>query len=280
MINILSIDVEHRLQAPSRPLQDNEILNIDEVKKSITMLLDLFKEFNARATFFVSGIIAEKIPETVREIFNHGHEIASHGYSHTLISSLTESQFENDLVKSLDILTAITGSRPVGYRTPYWSITKNSLWALRILSRNGIKYDSSIYPTKNYLYGIADFPRFPHYMKEYEIYEFPGSTFRFYGKNIPFGGGFYLRVFPLWLTNLCMRNMDKQSCPSMIYFHPHELSKERYPLPLWHKENFILNYGKISFIKKIRFLLASYKFLTMREYFNYFYNLFNCDGNS
>ena len=60
-------------------------------------LLDLFDRSGVTATFFVLGWVAERFPALVREIAAAGHEIASHGYDHQLVYTLTPEQFREDV---------------------------------------------------------------------------------------------------------------------------------------------------------------------------------------
>src|SRR5262249_35250499 len=60
-------------------------------------LLDLFDAAGVKATFFVLGWIADRFGALVREIAGRGHEIASHGYHHQLVYTLTPQQFRDDL---------------------------------------------------------------------------------------------------------------------------------------------------------------------------------------
>ncbi|MEJ2040869.1 MAG: polysaccharide deacetylase family protein, partial [Desulfosarcinaceae bacterium] len=97
------------------------------------VLLDLFDRHQTRATFFVLGWVAERQPDLVREIAGRGHEVASHGYFHQRIYTLSPRAFERDLHRSLEILTPLAGRPVKGFRAPEWSIRRDSLWALDIL---------------------------------------------------------------------------------------------------------------------------------------------------
>lgn len=114
-----------------------------------------------KATFFILGWIAEKYPKLIREIAEQGHEIASHGYRHELVSNQTPDEFRVDVAKTKKILEDITGEEVVGYRASTYSITRKTLWALKILAEEGYKYDSSIFPVHHDVYGFPDAPRFP-----------------------------------------------------------------------------------------------------------------------
>lgn len=115
-----------------------------------------------KATFFCLGWVAERFPQLIREIHARGHEIASHGYDHKMIIQMANpEEFREDLRRSRAILEDIVGERVVGYRAPSYSITRKTLWALRVLLEEGFLYDSSIFPIRHDRYGISDAPRFP-----------------------------------------------------------------------------------------------------------------------
>jgi peptidoglycan/xylan/chitin deacetylase (PgdA/CDA1 family) len=77
---------------------------------------------------------------------------------HRFIYRQPQEQFRDDVERSLDLLSELAGKPVRGYRAPFFSITKSSLWALPILRGLGIRYDSSIHPVLNHRYGIQDAP--------------------------------------------------------------------------------------------------------------------------
>ena len=265
MINAFTVDIEdwQHSQIPScnkdhwKPKSSRIILNID-------ILLKLLRDNNTKATFFVLGCIAEELPEILTKIDKEGHEIGSHGYQHRLVYTLTPKEFEEDLVKSLKIVENIIHKKVVSFRAPYWSITRDSYWALEIIKKNGLLYDSSIYPIKNFLYGIQDAPEFPYLLKG-DLLEFPGSTVRFLMKKVPFGGGFFLRAYPYFFTRWCIESANNRGLPCMVYIHPHELDEYKYTCHGSLKETFILQFGKNSVRKKLLRLLSVFKFGSLTE---------------
>ncbi|NQS88305.1 polysaccharide deacetylase family protein [Patescibacteria group bacterium] len=128
-------------------------------------VLKILQEYNYKATFFVLATVAEHYPDLVKEIHRQGHEIATHGYFHRLVYQMRPEEFEEDLVKSVGLIEDIIKEKAIGYRAGYFSITKKSLWALDILNKHSIKYDSSIFPIRRKLYGIPDFSRFASVVK-------------------------------------------------------------------------------------------------------------------
>ena len=166
------------------------------VAKITRIILDIFEKYKARATFFVLGYIAEKNPELIEEVKTRGHEIASHGYSHTKVTKMTKQNFELDLLKSLGILRKISGEKILGYRAPFFSINKQNIWAFNIIKKY-LSYDSSVFPVKPH-YGLSEAPRYIYRMSDTnpwkedpnsKFFEIPMTTLRLPGLgNVPVAG--------------------------------------------------------------------------------------------
>src|SRR4051812_31211122 len=107
MKNVMSIDVEDWfcVYNLSRQIPYSDWGKCESrVEGNTLRLLDLFGKHKVEATFFVLGWVAERFPALVKEIENRGHEVASHGYSHRLLTMMTPEEFRSDLQRSLDIL--------------------------------------------------------------------------------------------------------------------------------------------------------------------------------
>ena len=128
-------------------------------------LLEIFVEYEVRATFFVLGWVAERFPKLVDRIASLGHEVASHGYGHRLVYDQTPRTFREDVRRAKALLEAASGLPVDGYRAPSYSITPRSLWALDILIEEGYTYDSSIFPIRHDRYGIPLSPRHPYVLQ-------------------------------------------------------------------------------------------------------------------
>ena len=63
----------------------------------VSLILDLLDNFNIKATFAVLGIVAEQHPELIRTIYEKGHEVASHAYSHKTLYELGKVKFEQEI---------------------------------------------------------------------------------------------------------------------------------------------------------------------------------------
>ncbi|MCH5376505.1 MAG: DUF3473 domain-containing protein, partial [Planctomycetes bacterium] len=152
--------------------------------------------------------------------------IGSHGYWHHLIYEQTPDEFRSDLQQSREVLMEITGQKVTAYRAPCFSITNDSLWALKILGEEGFEIDSSIFPIHHDRYGIPGSERGVYRIATEAglLWEFPPATHRVLGFDLPIAGGGYFRLTPLWLTSRWMKAARQQSGrPLIFYIHPWEL---------------------------------------------------------
>ena len=146
MKNLFSIDLEewyHYEYLMGAAPKQKKLLSL-----CVPPLLDLFRKRDVHVTFFTLATEAQSQPEILDLIKSAGHEIASHGYDHTKLTEMTPTQFEEDLKKSKTILKKTAKIKPLGYRAPYFSLTKHQPWAFKILKKQGFAYDSSLFPTK------------------------------------------------------------------------------------------------------------------------------------
>lgn len=266
MVNALTVDFEDWYQGLEIPHTQWEGYE-DRLPESGRRLLGLFAEAGARATFFLLGAVAERHPELVREIAAAGHEIATHGWSHTLVYQMTPETFRDELVRSIHLLEDLTQQRIVGHRAPFFSITKRSLWALGILGEQGLRYDSSVFPVLNYRYGIEDAPRWPHPVAEAggRLTEFPITTWRVLGRNVPVAGGAYFRIFPYVLTRAALRSINRQGKPVTFYIHPWEVDPEHPRIPLPRRIAATHYFNLKATEGRLRRLLREFRFAPMKE---------------
>jgi polysaccharide deacetylase family protein (PEP-CTERM system associated) len=230
-------------------------------------LLDVLGEAGVKATFFVLGIAAEEHPELVRLIARQGHELATHGHSHALVYQLSPQTYRTELERSIRVIEDLAGTKVLGHRAAFFSITRQSTWALDLLVELGVRYDSSIYPVLNYRYGIDDAPRWPHPLTAggRSIVEFPISTWRLAGRNVPIAGGAYFRLYPYAFTRMGFRSINRQGQPAVFYIHPWELDpgQPRIRLPrriaLTHYANLGATEGRL------RRLLRDFRFAPMKD---------------
>jgi len=277
MINALTIDVEdyYMVSAFADIVKFADWHNYESrVEKNTHRILNLLNTHNAEGTFFILGWVAERHPALVREIQARGHEIASHGYNHRLVFDLTPKEFRADTSLSKKILEDITGQSVVGYRATSYSIVNRSLWALDILIEEGFQYDSSIFPIHHDRYGMPHAERFPHVIRRPagKIFEFPPSTYRLMGHNIPVAGGGYLRMYPLGITKQAIRRMNNHEQQSaIIYFHPWEIDPLQPQLSGRLLSRFRHYVNLSSTFAKLHDLLSNFRFSPIKDLlpFNY-----------
>jgi peptidoglycan/xylan/chitin deacetylase (PgdA/CDA1 family) len=104
-------------------------------------ILDLLDRHAIPASFYIPGYVAETHPALVEDIAARGHEVAHHGYMHEAPASMSSEEEAEVLEKGSQILAAITGTAPAGYRSPSWELSEVSLDLLR---SRGFIYDSSL----------------------------------------------------------------------------------------------------------------------------------------
>jgi polysaccharide deacetylase family protein (PEP-CTERM system associated) len=232
-------------------------------------VLDLFNEYGVRGTFFFVGWVAKRYPELVRDVQACGHELACHSFWHRPVYSLSPDEFREDTRAAVCAIEDAAGKKIYGYRAPSWSITRECLWALDILTEEGFTYDSSIYPIHHDLYGIPGARRFPyrHRLRDgRSLLEFPPTTARLWGQNLPGAGGGYLRILPLAYTHWVFRQVDKECREKVVvYFHPWELDPEQPRIEDKWKSR-IRHYTNLHKMKgRVESLLASYSFQPFGE---------------
>jgi polysaccharide deacetylase family protein (PEP-CTERM system associated) len=269
--NALSIDVEEYYHATVfQEAVGGATAGLESrVELSTDRVLGLLGDAGVRATFFILGEVAAAHPDLVRRIAAGGHEIACHDYHHTLVFARKPEAFRADIRRAKAALEDLGGQPVVGYRAPSFSIRPTERWAYEILVEEGFQYDSSVYPIMHDRYGDRVAPRFP-----YEIWrsgrlgliEFPIGTVRWFGVNLPIGGGGYFRLLPESLISAGIRRVNTlEHEPAMFYLHPWELDPEHpRPAMAWHRR-FRLYVGQRSHEAKLIRLLASVPFGTALE---------------
>jgi len=235
---------------------------------NIKIILDLLENKSARATFFVLGWIAEKAPKIIKEIYDRGHEVASHGYAHKLISLQSKKEFRCDLKKSKILLEDIIGNKIDGYRAPNFSITE---WAIDILKEEGFIYDSSYCPASFHnRYGKLNIKN----KKNSNIFQFPCGLIeiivpiiRFVKFPIPWGGGAYFRFIPYSIFKFGIKRIISQNQIYTFYFHPWEIDYNQ-PRIKDIKLNYKIRhyYGLKGAYNKLEKLLEDFQFTSIRDY--------------
>lgn len=234
MKNIISIDVEQWFHRPVlRQYLKETDLNSEVIFNSVRCILGILKKYNKCTTFFILGEVAKQAPELIEEMLDGGHEIAFHGYSHLELSDIGIKGFEKEIQDWTKIIYHITKERIKGFRSPVFSLNKETVWALDVLRKNGYIYDSSVFPVKTPMYGSDNAPIRPYFPSfkdpfledenQTELLELPILVRDYWFKRIPAGGGFYMRALGVKFIVDSIELLNKKGHPAMCYFHPWEI---------------------------------------------------------
>ncbi len=227
IVNGLSVDVEDWFQVGAFEhtiaREDWDGLEL-RVGDNVARILDLFDEAGVKATFFTLGWIAERNRAAMRAIVDRGHELASHGYDHARVFTLSRTELAEDLAKSRAILEDAAGQAITGYRAPSFSIDARNRWAHEVLAEHGYAYSSSVAPIVHDHYGWRDAPRFAFDpVPGSELVEIPVTTAILRGKRLAAGGGGFFRVLPYGFSRWAIRQVNAEGRPAVFYFHPWEV---------------------------------------------------------
>lgn len=267
---VLTIDVEdwfHILDSPvTPPLETWEQLP-SRVVQNVEHILDILSTYNVRATFFFLGWIAERFPTLVQDVSAAGHEIASHGYAHELVSNLPVHEFAIDIARTREILESITGDPVKGYRAPGFSLPQAPAYA-EALSAAGYAYDSSLFPGHHSHAGMRRCPLEPHLFPKNDgppLWEFPVSMIQVLGRRFSVFGGGYLRLAPYALIRRATRHVMHLGRPVIFYVHPREIDPEHPRLPLSVSRKFRTYVNVHTTERKLRALLSEFEFTSLAQ---------------
>ncbi len=255
--HILDSDVAPRMEEwPGPPLR---------AEKSVHRLLELFEEYDVRATFFCLGWMAERIPQLVRQCQRAGHEIGSHGYGHVLAYRVGPRAFLEDIVRSKKILEDITGEEVIGFRSPGFCVREDNRWVFDVVLEAGYTYDASVFPARHGHGGLSYANPNPHTIQTQtgSLVEIPTSTVKFLGRRMCFFGGGYLRLSPLPLIRWGVGRLHRKGRPLIVYVHPREIDPDHPRLPLCLLRRFKCYVNLRSTMPKLRWLCEHYTFTTM-----------------
>ncbi|WP_336787921.1 DUF3473 domain-containing protein [Paenibacillus sp. MMO-177] len=269
MRNALTVDVEDWYMTNGLNIPPSEWHRYDDrVVGSTTGLLDLFDRYKVKGTFFILGSVAQRHPGLIEDIARRGHEIASHGYWHQLVTSQSLEAFREDVRDSKEILERITGRTVTLYRAPSWSMEPERYEALNILAEQGFVCDSSMQPFRTPLSGIAGAPHQPFtpLLNDMEtgVIEFPPSVTEVAGMTVPFSGGFYLRAIPYAFVKWALSRVNKTR-PGMIYIHPWEIDPGQPRVQTSAFIKLIQYYGLNGTVSKLEQLLNDFSFQPLGE---------------
>jgi polysaccharide deacetylase family protein (PEP-CTERM system associated) len=240
MTNAFTVDVEEWFHvcgvggalAPAR-WHELESRVVDDTRR----LIDLAARCGVRGTFFVLGWVAQRHPELVGEIVRAGHQVGSHGQTHTRVYELGGDAFSAELDASRAALEGAGAPDVRAFRAPEWSINDRTPWALERLARAGFTIDSSMAPLR--VIGNPAYPQAPHvrHTAAGAVGEYPPFVARWLGQQVPQGGGWGLRLSRPAAALRAIDARNRAGVPITLWVHPWELDpnppRVRLPWTLW-----------------------------------------------
>ena len=224
----MSIDVEDWFHVENlRPVVPRETWSERQlrVERNTERMLELMADAprDVRATCFVLGWVAERCPGLVKRIAAAGHEIASHGYGHELLTEISPEAFRADVERSKGLLEDLTGTEVRGYRAPAFSITDH---AIPVLQELGFTYDSSFFPSVTHdrygkLGGVSPHEPVAEIAPGFSEVAISCVTVR--SRGLPWGGGGYFRLLPYPVFRAGVRRILDSGLPYVFYIHPWEI---------------------------------------------------------
>jgi polysaccharide deacetylase family protein (PEP-CTERM system associated) len=245
---------------------------------------------NIKATFFILGWLAKRLPHLVREIQVRGHEVASHGFDHNLCNEEPKDRLKQDLLDSKKLLEDITGVSVFGYRAPSFSISDDTL---KVIEECGYLYDSSFnsfamhgrygkillnsYIKKGISHQVSnDFFELPISNLEFNYpisYQLPAMSL---GQNdkkrfvLPWGGGAYFRIIPFSIFKRGVESILKKENAYLFYMHPWEIDPDQPRVGKASSSCKFRHYINLNrtFLKLTRFIeyFGQCRFVTCRQY--------------
>ena len=121
------------------------------VRVGAPRILALLASRGIASTWFVPGHTLVTFPESTAAILAGGHEIGCHGWFHEDAAALSRDEERAMIARCADAVEGVTGTRPRGWRAPYWSLGAASL---ELIEAAGFAYESSLMADDYALYRV------------------------------------------------------------------------------------------------------------------------------
>jgi peptidoglycan-N-acetylglucosamine deacetylase len=134
ILHLAHRDRSHRL------VSAQSLLRYDRI--AVRRIVDMFRQFDIRQTFFFPAWCMEQHPDLVDYILKDGHEIAHHGYIHESPNEMSGVEEERYwLERGIEVIQRMTGARPRGWRAPVYDFSE---YSADLLIEQGFLYDASL----------------------------------------------------------------------------------------------------------------------------------------
>ena len=108
---------------------------------AVPRILALLAKYKVTSSWFIPGHTLETYPAECKRVFDDGHEIGHHGWTHVPPNDMTREQEESGLVRANELIRKLTGQYARGYRSPSWDLSPHSV---ELMLKHGFLYDSSM----------------------------------------------------------------------------------------------------------------------------------------
>lgn len=223
---VLSVDFESFATTPAYRSASGTVPEPENIgPETMERLLGLLESYDADATFFTVGQVAQSHPDRIRAAADAGHEIASHTQTHPFLTDLTHQEQREELTESRDVLEEIAGVSVDGFRAPMFDIGDEHF---QLLEQTDYRYDSSIVPSRSIpgWYGGEWSTHRPTPASEIvsgapeTVGELPLSVMP--QLRLPLTGT-WIRFFGVRYTLLGMKLLAREEITPVLYVHPWEL---------------------------------------------------------
>lgn len=255
----LTFDLEERFHSH---LADAAAARDWKAEDRISRIVDLLQEQRRTGTFFIVGELAEQYPALIRRIAASGFEIGSHTHTHVRLDTGDRGRCIEDIRRSKRVLEDIAGVALIGFRSPTWTAALTDDWLWDHLIALGFRYDSSLFPFKTHMYGSFDNPVRPFWIRP-ELVEIPPSVWKRGPLRLPYGGGFYFRMYPAWLTRRLIDSDLRDGHAPMIYLHPWDFDTEERSVEAGVVNRLIGNVNAQESWERLRDILSRYETQTV-----------------
>ncbi len=255
---IFTMDVES-FQDTSCLLNKNIVSNQSSMKDGLEIYLALLNRYQIKANLFVLSSFLKDTKKSLLKAIQQGHHISLHGLTHVAPLLQNDQEFQEQILKSKNLLEKELNVSISGYRAPCFSLDNSKLEILKDL---GLTYDSSYLPSKHDFYSsnftLKQFQKMnPLLYKKDAFFEFSLPI----QHKFPIGGGGYVRIAPWFFIKSQLKQYLKNNDIYIFYLHPFEVSKE--PILTiknlkWH-EKIYLKYNRKTFLHRIEKIIQLLK---------------------
>lgn len=251
-------------------------LNIDSLWISYEKIKSVINDLEIKngLTFFTTGILAERVPDLVKQISDDGHEVGCHYYHHDPVYRDSLDSIAKNLDRAINALSKASGQSIKGFRAPRFSIRATDKDIYKEIARR-FEYDSSF---------VAGETQNLESLKEYflsideKLNEFPVYAKKSFARKMNFrSGGTYLKFFPVDMTVATLKEAHSKGFMPIVYLHPYEfLSGSEFWIPWGEWSSLPVTRRLIPYARQIQCLKVRNKSVIPK--LKYIFNRFEHQG--